>query len=1063
MLDYIKNQIKSRMPVENKSVEPSTEDIPNDVIVEYAHLFQELDDISIEGSEVDKARKMSIDIPFEDEDIEIESIEFNLGDGRVTDVPGDATVQEEYSYMKTYSQFYQEAAESMTRMPRESDAMFDRRVSDVATKNYEEYCARAAEDGLFGFDDLSIGDSRVPSKLNIDFGPISEDSDKSFFTKVKTFFATDNDHNISKKQLDSVNLVRNGAFSKIGKPLMAYMESKYDVPTGASVWDVATPMNLYVPRGNGDSFCVVLEYMNELTNKKEYFGWTRPVKSHGSIENVITESATPEQDYLDSIRGQRFTDEMQQLEIALNAKLPKDFAEGVSVFDTLNFSNANITKDGNVIFVVQEMWPLKRILSECSGNNNYLKDNTLFAIGDDGYGNYIVMRTTDWTYHVWYHDQFENGKNKMVMIAKAFSAEGIDPGYGITKENTLLYMLGNTTQSTYKASPTSPVLPNTTQESFVDDMERVNMESFVNETHYENRDTFIQEAEMREELASRRHYSRFYQEAIDFGGADGGSDLPPAEGEDTSSDDAPADTTPDTSNDDATVDTGNASDAPESNDDSTDKETAAVNDVSKEIAEKVSEKTQDDMGDDSTTPSDDSTDITFDDDDTASTDDGSASVDDQLDDLDNSMGDTESSDDVDDDMPSDDTSGDIDFDNLTIDQLIEQGSEKLKGMTLQEIKEFLSSGSEEAVQEAFILTKKNINKELDIELRKCLGILNDNQMDLDKLLKKFKFAGKKLNRVLTKAAKINEVYSTDEVQSIQKLNKVLVDLLASLKNSKDSSYVSKIKNLIREFVSQSKVVGSFVEDKLKGGTSAAIQEGFVQEGLFLSEKNAKKRLAVKIPPVHADMMSIIKAHDEGKLTKGKLSKMYKPKTSTSTVTDTYGSDEDTFRTSRTSTETYEISTPQMDNIDSLAKIISKILRKTKVQRAFASDEISKIDELADKLDDFVDFIESLIYDSTYKDSLLKQVVKDAKKIVELLDEIYQFSSDSDEPLSSTKRETPEDLPVEEPSEDTTTDTDDETTDIESETPEFDDNDSSEDSSDDDEKDDEEKDKEEDDE
>ena len=957
MLDYIKNQIKSRMPVENKSVEPSTEDIPNDVIVEYAHLFQELDDISIEGSEVDKARKMSIDIPFEDEDIEIESIEFNLGDGRVTDVPGDATVQEEYSYMKTYSQFYQEAAESMTRMSRESDAMFDRRVSDVATKNYEEYCARAAEDGLFGFDDLSIGDSRVPSKLNIDFGPISEDSDKSFFTKVKTFFATDKDHNISKKQLDSVNLVRNGAFSKIGKPLMAYMESKYDVPTGASVWDVATPMNLYVPRGNGDSFCVVLEYMNELTNKKEYFGWTRPVKSQGSIEKstVVQESA-----------------------------------------EIIKFDGYDCT----------------------------------FKV----HGKELDLNKDEW--------------DSMKDIIK-----GIDWPSGTTPKERMecVRLLSKTFKNNVK------------QESFIDDMERVNMESFVNETHYENHDTFIQEAEMREELASRRHYSRFYQEAIDFGGADGGSDLPPAEGEDTSSDDAPADTTPDTSNDDATVDTGNASDAPESNDDSTDKETAAVNDVSKEIAEKVSEKTQDDMGEDSTTTSDDSTDITFDDDDTTSVDDGSASVDDQLDDLDNSMGDTESSDDVDDDMPSDDTSGDIDFDNLTIDQLIEQGSEKLKGMTLQEIKDFLSSGSEEAVQEAFILTKKNINKELDIELRKCLGILNDNQMDLDKLLKKFKFAGKKLNRVLTKAAKIKDVYSTDEVQSIQKLNKVLVDLLASLKNSKDSSYVSKIKNLIREFVSQSKVVGSFVEDKLKGGTSAAIQEGFVQEGLFLSEKNAKKRLAVKIPPVHADMMSIIKAHDEGKLTKGKLSKMYKPKTSTSTVTNTYGSDNDTFRTSRTSTESYEISTPQMDNIDSLAKIISKILRKTKVQRAFASDEISKIDELADKLDDFVDFIESLIYDSTYKDSLLKQVVKDAKKIVELLDEIYQFSSDSDEPLSSTKRETPEDLPVEEPSEDTATDTDDETTDIESETPEFDDNDSSEDSSDDDEKDDEEKDKEEDDE
>ena len=129
------------------------------------------------------------------------------------------------------------------------------------------------------------------------------------------------------------------------------------------------------------------------------------------------------------------------------------------------------------------------------------------------------------------------------------------------------------------------------------------------------------------------------------------------------------------------------------------------------------------------------------------------------------------------------SSENFNIDDMTIDQLMEQGSEKLKGMTLQEIKNFLSSGSDEAVQEAFIITKKNINKELDIELRKCLGILNDGQMDLDKLLKKFKFNARGLNRVLTKAAKIREVYSTDEIQSIQKLNTSLVTLMTSLKKS----------------------------------------------------------------------------------------------------------------------------------------------------------------------------------------------------------------------------------------------------------------------------------------
>ena len=61
---------------------------------------------------------MAIDIPIEDDDIELETIEFNLGDGRVTDVPGDATVQEHYKDMKTYDMFYQETAETLFRMPR---------------------------------------------------------------------------------------------------------------------------------------------------------------------------------------------------------------------------------------------------------------------------------------------------------------------------------------------------------------------------------------------------------------------------------------------------------------------------------------------------------------------------------------------------------------------------------------------------------------------------------------------------------------------------------------------------------------------------------------------------------------------------------------------------------------------------------------------------------------------------------------------------------------------------------------------------------------------------------
>lgn len=799
MLDYIRSQINARVN-ENTVKTPAAEDIPNDVIVEYAHIFQELDDVSIEGTEVDKARKMSLDIPFEDEDVEIDNIEFNLNDGRVTDVPGDASVQEAYADIKTYEKFYQETYDETTRLPRETDGMFEKRVAADAAKKYAEYCETAMEQGLFGFDDISVTDSRVPSKMNVDFGSVDEkDDSKSFFGKVKTFFATDKDHNIKKHQLDSVNLVKNGAFSKIGKPLMAYMESKYDVPTGSSVWDVVTPMNLYVPRNNGDSFCVVLEYMNELTNKKEYFGWTRPVNDSSSIEN----------------------------------------------------------------------------------------------------------------------------------------------------------------------------------------MEKLNMESFVNETHYENHDVVVQEAAMRDEVSKKRTYSRFYQEAIDFGGADGGdssdagSDLPPTD----DSTDTPDTSTSDTSDSDTTVDTGNASDAPESNDDS-DKEQAVVNDVSQQIAEKVSDQTKADAQDDSST--DDDTSVSFDDDDMNTGDDtaeGNASIDDQINDLDN----TTSDDSMDMD---DDTTGDVDtsdFDNMTIDQLIEQGSEKLKGMTLQEIKDFINSGDKDAIQEAFVLTKKNINQEVDNNIRACLGLLNDNKMDLDKIIRKFKFSGHKLNRTLTKAIKMKDVYSSNEVKDLQKLNKSLADLMTSLRKSKDNTYVAQIKNNIRVFVSQCKVVSDFIEDKIKGGTMNAIQEGF-----FITKSNVKSKLAKVLVPVHGNMKEIEKLADDGKLTRDRIVKMYNNPSAVWGMNDVSTS---STNSSIGSSGRYGIfrGADAANNLDAAIRLLNRIIRK----KANVIDEATfeTVNSLADDLDVFGDYVETAIDDKNENKSAVKFIGKQAKKIIGLINELVDIDED----------------------------------------------------------------------
>ena len=150
-----------------------------------------------------------------------------------------------------------------------------------------------------------------------------------------------------------------------------------------------------------------------------------------------TEPLDYEKKYIDELSKKSSRDEIEELEVITNSKMPKDFAEGVTIFDNNNFSNTHIEQDGKLVFVVNEMWPLNRIIIARKQENQHIDDDKLFAIGDDGFGNFIVMKTDDWTYHIWYHDT-----KKTIMIAKAFDEEGADPGYNISAEDTLLFKLG---------------------------------------------------------------------------------------------------------------------------------------------------------------------------------------------------------------------------------------------------------------------------------------------------------------------------------------------------------------------------------------------------------------------------------------------------------------------------------------------------------------------------------------------------------------------------------------------------------------------------------------------
>ena len=189
MLEYISKQLQARANAENVDNSAIEEAQMNDAILECAHLVQELDDLSLEGTEADSTRPFTkIDIPLED-DIEITAVEMNLLDGRVTNVPGDATVQESdtiYIGMKTPQDFYQEAYASTQQYMRETDDEYANRVEAIASKNYVAYKNYCIQEGLFGFDKLSVNDKRVPARVSVDFGtPSSFQSSSRLIIRIR--------------------------------------------------------------------------------------------------------------------------------------------------------------------------------------------------------------------------------------------------------------------------------------------------------------------------------------------------------------------------------------------------------------------------------------------------------------------------------------------------------------------------------------------------------------------------------------------------------------------------------------------------------------------------------------------------------------------------------------------------------------------------------------------------------------------------------------------------------------------------------------------------------------
>ena len=178
MLDFIRKQLGVEELVQESNIATDAiVDTDNSLVVEYAHLFQELSEVSEEGNvdEVsERGRIGGVDISLEDDiDVETDIFEYDPTRGSVVDIPKDAkknSIETESAEMKTYDEFFTEAYENSQRFERESEENHISRIRRKASKLYQEYVDKCYQEGLFGFGEMDINDVRVPAAIAFDFG-----------------------------------------------------------------------------------------------------------------------------------------------------------------------------------------------------------------------------------------------------------------------------------------------------------------------------------------------------------------------------------------------------------------------------------------------------------------------------------------------------------------------------------------------------------------------------------------------------------------------------------------------------------------------------------------------------------------------------------------------------------------------------------------------------------------------------------------------------------------------------------------------------------------------------
>ena len=112
MLDNIKKRIAESTA--DIIVRENAENDDTALVAEYAHMFQELEELSVDGDGDSRSIELLLDNDGQIDhdpigDIELEEIGYNLKTGTI-DVLSDAAIQTEYAAMKSEGDFYEESA-----------------------------------------------------------------------------------------------------------------------------------------------------------------------------------------------------------------------------------------------------------------------------------------------------------------------------------------------------------------------------------------------------------------------------------------------------------------------------------------------------------------------------------------------------------------------------------------------------------------------------------------------------------------------------------------------------------------------------------------------------------------------------------------------------------------------------------------------------------------------------------------------------------------------------------------------------------------------------------------